>query len=60
GYAQEKNAARTKEYFAKAAGLKEIYWVKVKLDSGFREMLAVQDFADFISNRGETPAKSLP
>ncbi len=57
-YSQEKNIPKTKEYFAKAAGLKEVYWVKVKLDSGFKEILAVPEFADFISNRGETPAPS--
>jgi tetratricopeptide (TPR) repeat protein len=54
-YASINNLEKTKEYFSKAAKGKEIYWIKIKLDNGFKDAMQNQEFAEFINNKGEKP-----
>jgi tetratricopeptide (TPR) repeat protein len=59
-YAKENNSIKTKDYLLKAANIKEIYWIKPKVDPYFKEMLKNQEFISFLESRGGkiTPAKS--
>ncbi|MCX7998332.1 MAG: hypothetical protein N3A69_05185, partial [Leptospiraceae bacterium] len=56
-FALKKNVEQAKIYLAKAAKEKENYWVKVRLDGAFRELLnSSQEFSDFVTYRGNPPA----
>lgn len=55
-FALKKNIEQAKFYLLKAAKEKEVYWVKVRLDPIFRELInSSQDFSDFITYRGNIP-----
>ncbi len=51
-YAKENNINKAKEYLAKAANAKEIYWIKPKIDPYFKEIIKNQEMATFIETRG--------
>lgn len=55
-FALKKNVEQAKIYLAKAAKEKEHYWVKVRLDGAFRELINTsQEFSDFVTYRGNPP-----
>lgn len=51
-YAKENNLAKTKEYLAKAANTKEIYWIKVKVDPYFKDIIKNTDLVTFVDTKG--------
>lgn len=53
-YAKQKDISKTKLYIKKAGKLKELYWIKLKIDNSFNEVLKDQSFYDFVNNRGES------
>ncbi len=59
-YAKENNLIKTKDYLLKAANIKEIYWIKPKVDPYFKEILKNQEFISFLETKGGKipPAKS--
>ena len=56
-FALKKNTEQAKIYLSKAAKQKEVYWLKVRLDSVFRELInSSPEFSDFITYRGNIPS----
>ena len=58
-YAKKSDMEKSKDYLARAAKLKPIYWIKPKIDSYFKDFLKYPDFVAFIDNKG-IPPKSIP
>lgn len=60
-YAKENNLIKCKDYLAKAGKKNEIYWIKVKLDSYFKELLKSPEFVAYIDAKGVVtiPAKTI-
>ncbi|MDX1960573.1 MAG: tetratricopeptide repeat protein [Leptospiraceae bacterium] len=54
-YSSKKDIAKVKQYLQKAANKKVIFWIKVKLDQNFKELMQNPEFAEFVRNKGEKP-----
>ncbi len=51
-YIKENNTPKAKDYLAKAANAKEIYWIKPKIDPYFKEMIKNKEFVVFLETKG--------
>ncbi|MCB1178444.1 MAG: tetratricopeptide repeat protein, partial [Leptospiraceae bacterium] len=52
-FAIQKNIPKSKEYLAKAAEGKEIYWIKARFDKNYKDLMEYQDFSNFVINKGK-------
>jgi tetratricopeptide (TPR) repeat protein len=59
-YAGKKDLPKVKQYLSKAGSMKSIYWIKIKIDSAFSDLLKDQSFYEFVNNKGIIPEKEIP
>ena len=61
-YAKENNITKCKIHLAKAGNKNEIYWIKVKLDPYFKDLLKSTEFISYVDGKGiitPPPAKTV-